>query len=141
MCDVEDLIPIPRLVLRQVREKFFINYCALTADEYKQLFSHEDREFLKRTTYDVVRFTDRLKLTVTRTGLNKEVSDVPLSASWSDGRILLHCVAHKKVHLLLYVPVESSKWISLLPATESYATISLPEFMDVSDTRVHGHTC
>ena len=115
MCDAEDLIPIPTLVLWQLREKFFINYCASKADECKQLFSNEDREILKRTTYDIVGFADQLKLTVTRTGLNKEVSDVLLSASWSDGRILMHCVANKKVHLLLYISVESSKWISLLP--------------------------
>ena len=127
---ISNNLPVPKQILRQAREKFFVNFCASTKEEYKHLFASSNIEFLKETAHQVVNFENRLKVTVTRTENSKIVKQRDLDQGWSDEKLFLHCVAHRKIHLLLHVPLDPSSWNSVIPAVDSYATVSLAEFMN-----------
>ena len=121
-------LPIPKQILRQASAKFFINFRASVTKEYKQLYSVEDSEFLKRTIHEAVHFDHRLEVRVTSTESTRSVSVIPSLPPWSDEQIFLHCAKHLKIHLLFHVPIHPSQWNSLLPLENSYSSVSWSQF-------------
>ena len=128
-----NILPAPKLTFRKDRENFFVNFCASTKGEYKHLFSRSNIEFLKETVHCAVQFEDRLKVTVTCANSSRIVTQRSSDQGWSDEKLFLHCVVHNKTHLLLHVPLESSSWNSVIPVVDSYATVSLAEFMNSTE--------